>query len=156
MARPLSLVQAQLNEQISAAYPPTASGTASSTVTTDNTKEFSLKCLLKATQVSNTTALISRIFYDFPTRMAVSSGEALRYADNINRLLQYSQVFVMQDIDGDRRYALRMDTLLAEPEQRENVAQFLDNITLDVGVLMQYFHNHAAPRPIDSQQAAHR
>ena len=44
----------------------------------------------------------------------------------------HSKVFVIQDIDGDRSYSLRMDTLLDGDYAREDITRFFDEVTQDV------------------------
>jgi hypothetical protein len=100
--------------------------------------EFSLASFLHVVNTDDKAGLLSRIDYHFSRRAAVTISEALDCAEALNQLLVHSKVFVVQDIDGDHRYFLRMDTLLPDSSCRENIANFLDDIVADVGLLLRY------------------
>ena len=120
--------------------------------------DFSLQGFLRALKLGNSAGLLSRIRYTFPKAVPATAGDALNYADTINRLLRHSQVFVVKDIDGSGDHFLRMDTVMQGPYERENIARFLDNVTEDVETLVQYFSNkpstvhslHSMPKEADS------
>ena len=104
--------------------------------------ELSLKGLLREVRLNNRVGLISRINCCFPKDTRLTAKEALHCAELLNHLLVHSKVFVVQDIDGDQRYSFRMDTLLQGSCDRENIARFLDDITVDVEVLLHFFQGH--------------
>lgn len=99
---------------------------------------FELNCLVQAVQVNGKASLLSRVTYSFRQLPALTGQDALRYAEVLNCLLVHSQVFVIQDIDGDRHYSLQMDTLLSAPYRRRNISCFLDQISQDASLLIQY------------------
>ncbi len=154
MASPSSLVKEQCS--VAPISPAIQTNNDASDVKMNTAGDFSLQCLLQSIKVDGVAAIMSRVTYRFPPRMTVGSGEALRYAASLNRILVYSRVFVMQNIDGDRSYSLRMDTLLRDPQERDSVAQFLDNITLDITVLTRYFCDQSQPQRVAEPQLALR
>ncbi|MEM6451286.1 MAG: hypothetical protein AAF703_13325 [Cyanobacteria bacterium P01_D01_bin.105] len=90
--------------------------------------------------------MLSRVTYPLPRSHVFSGKNALHCAEVINYLLVHSEVFVMQDIDGDRYYSLWMDTLLLAPYNRSSLSQFLDDIAQDIEVLIQYFRYKEGPQ----------
>ena len=110
----------------------------------NNDRELTLDCLVRIIKVDNRPSLLSRVTYSFDRARPLTSREALHYAEVINCLLVHSQVFVIQDIDGDRYYSLQMDTLSSAPRNRRNLARFLDNIAQDVSILIQYCQSKAS------------
>ncbi len=107
-----------------------------------NQEEFSLECLLRVVKVRGKAELLSCVNYYFPEEITVSSKEALSCASQLNDLLMHSRVCVVQDIDGDRRYCLRMDTLLEGAYDAGNLASFLEKVTSDVAILLEYFSEY--------------
>lgn len=103
--------------------------------------DFSLDCSIRVIKVANGSGLLSRVVYPLPRSRSIRSKEALHYAEVLNCLLVHSRVFVNQDIDGDRRYSLQMDTVLPNPFNHGSITQFLDNIAQDSGVLLRYFQS---------------
>ncbi len=106
----------------------------------DNDKqEFSVECLLRVVKIRDKAELISRVLYHFPKEAAVSAKDALCCANKLNDLLIYSRVCVVQNIDGDGRFSLRMDTLLKGTREPHNISRFLEEITSDVAIILEYF-----------------
>ncbi|MFK8185083.1 MAG: hypothetical protein AB8B99_17060 [Phormidesmis sp.] len=105
--------------------------------------DLALDCSIQMIKADSGASLLSRVVYPFPRSLFLRGKDALHYAEVINCLLVHSRVFVNQDIDGDRRYSLQMDTLLPAPCDRSSIAQFLDHIAQDAGVLIQYFQSKA-------------
>ena len=97
---------------------------------------LSLKCTIQTIQTDGRSGLLSRVTYSIGRSHRLTSQEALHYAEIINYLLVHSQVFVVQDIDGDCGYSLRMDTLLSAPYNRRSIARFIDEIEQDINVLI--------------------
>lgn len=108
-----------------------------------NPGNFSLQGLFRAVRVGNAAGLLARINYYFPKGIKASGQEACRYAEVLNRLLVHSRVFVVQDIDGDLGYYLRLDAVLQGQYERNNLTTFLDNVRQDIAVLLQYFSDSA-------------
>lgn len=106
---------------------------------TQHDLEFSLECLLSVIKIEDKAGLLSRVSYSFPKELKVSSKEAFNCADALNPLLTYSQVFVVRDLDGDRGYSLRMDTVHNDSFSRESLATFFDRINQDLTILLKYF-----------------
>lgn len=115
-----------------------------------DTPDFSLDCSIQMLEEANHAGLSSRVSYHFPSRVPAALNDVFRYVDMLNPLLQYSKVFVVQDLDGDCSYYLRMDTVLTGTIDSKNVSALLDNVTQDVGILLQYFRYN-----IISQQPTH-
>lgn len=113
--------------------------------------EFSLDCLLSVIKIEDKVGLLSRVSYAFPKDLKVSSKEAFGYTDAINPLLAYSQVFVVRDLDGDRGYSLRMDTVHDDSFRRERLSAFFNCISQDVAVLLKYFGCQAFA--VDTEQS---
>ncbi len=115
-------------------------------------EDFCLECLLKVLKVGDRTGLLSRVNYYFPKDADVPVKRALHHAEMLNHLLMHSKVFVIQDIDGDRSYSLRMDTLLDGDYAREDITRFFDEVTQDVAALLQHFGyrvGHRSDRCVD-------
>ena len=112
--------------------------------------DFALECSVQRLKGPGNSGLSSRVSYYFPSRVPASLNDVFRYVDTLNPLLQHSKVFVVQDLDGDHSYYLRMDTVLTGHVGAETTAFLLDNVTQDVGVLLQYFRYN-----ILSQQPTH-
>lgn len=138
MSRSFTATKEQLLEICSAPKFPVEPFTLSAI---DDKSEFSLSCCFRVIRVGNQARLMSRIHYYITADRSVMAKDALYYAEKLNRLLAHSQIFVVQDIDGDRRYGLQMDTLLNAPADPAQLAQFLDNIAADVERLLQYFRD---------------
>lgn len=102
--------------------------------------DCSFNCFLKAVRVGPRMNLLSRVSYLLPGAIPATASDALRYADEVNEHLKYSEVFVVKDIDGDGHHYLRMDTILQDTFDRESISGFLDCITEDVSVLLNYFN----------------
>lgn len=111
----------------------------------DKREDFCLECLLRALRVGDRAGLLSRVNYYFPKNAAVPVKTAFHHAEMLNHLLVHSRVFVVQDIDGDRSYSLRMDTLLKGDYTQENIAHFFDEVVQDVAILLQYFGHATRP-----------
>lgn len=105
-----------------------------------NSDDCSYNCFLKAVRVGPRMNLLSRVSYLLPRAVPATASDALRYADEVNGYLKYSEVFVVKDIDGDGHHYLRMDTILQDTFDRESISGFLDCITEDVSVLLDYFN----------------
>ena len=108
----------------------------------DDKDEISLKCFLRAIRVDNQAGLLARVTYHFPRGMTVAVNDAFHYAEVLNHLLIDARVFVVQDIDGDCRYALRIDAVLQGRYDKTSISQFLDKLTQNVELLLSYFHYH--------------
>ena len=106
--------------------------------------DFALDGLIKRIRVDGRTCLLSRVTYPFARSLPLTGKDALHYAEVIGCMLVHSQVFVIQDLDGDRHYSLRMETLLSAPYSRKDFSHFLDHITQDVAVLIRYCRNKDA------------
>jgi hypothetical protein len=119
-------------------------------------EEFSLECLLRVVKIRDKRELLSRVNYYFPQGVAITAQNALDCADRLNTLLVHSRVYVVQNIDGDRRYSLRMDTLLKGAYDSESIASFLEEITSDVAILLEYFSEYLPllPAPKSTLSAA--
>lgn len=105
----------------------------------DDREAFSLDCSLRVVKIRDKAELLSQVHCYFPEEITILAKDALYCADRLNALLVQSRVCVVQNIDGDRRYALRMDTLLKGTYEADNIASFLENVTSDVAVLLEYF-----------------
>jgi hypothetical protein len=105
-------------------------------------EEFSLDCLLRVVKIQGKAELLSRVNYYFPKEIKVSAQNALDCANQLNTLLVNSRVCVVQNIDGDGRFALRMDTLLNGAYEADNIARFLEKVTSDVARLLEYFSEY--------------
>ncbi|MEM8501572.1 MAG: hypothetical protein AAF716_00285 [Cyanobacteria bacterium P01_D01_bin.1] len=101
--------------------------------------DFSLPCLLKAIKVDGKAGLLSRISYYFTQGVLHSLESAFHYADDLNRQLVHSRVFVVKDVDGDQSYYLRMDTVVSGACDRQNISLFLSKVNQDVEILVNYF-----------------
>ena len=121
--------------------------------------DLSLDCSIKAMRMDGKSGLLARLTYPLVQSSnsvsarshSMTSREALHYAEVINYLLVRSQVFVIQDLDGDRRYQLQMDTLLSAPYSRRRLAQFVDDITQDASVLVHYCRNNVEGCSLQTQ-----
>jgi hypothetical protein len=105
-------------------------------------EEFSLDCLLRVVKIQGKAELLSRVNYYFPKGITVSAQNALDCANQLNTRLVNSRVCVVQNIDGDGRFALRMDTLLQGAYEANNIANFLEKVTSDVARLLEYFSEY--------------
>ncbi|MGC1308504.1 MAG: hypothetical protein WA885_14865 [Phormidesmis sp.] len=94
-------------------------------------ENFSIKCLFRVIQVGSRKGLLARINYRFPKAPVLSAQQAFYYAEKLNQRLVHSKVFVVQDIDGDRSYFVRIDTVLYTGYDRRSVANLLDNVSED-------------------------
>jgi hypothetical protein len=103
---------------------------------------FSLECLLRVVKIQDKAELVSRVNYYFPQEIAISARTALHCAERLNALLIHSRVYVVQNIDGDCRFSLRMDTLLKDAHSADNIGKFLEQITSDVAILLEYFADY--------------
>lgn len=103
-------------------------------------EEFSLDCTLRAIRVGKTAGLLARVRFPFGPAMSITKREALNRAEVLNHLLLHSKVFVTEDIDGDGRCFLYMDTLLQGRYQRESIRQFLDFVTQDIEITLSYLY----------------
>ncbi len=98
----------------------------------------------QAIRIDSTIGLLSQINCYFPRKLSVSVSAAFGYAAAINQQLVHSTVFVIQDIDGDNGYYLKMDTLIkrsyktADCEPQE-VAIFLASVSQDIERLNRFF-----------------
>ena len=101
--------------------------------------DVSIQCLLRAIKVGGTAGLLARINYYFPQDAKVSVKEAFRHANALNHWMGNAKVFVVQDLDGDRGYYLRMDAVLDGQYERKNLTKFLEGLCQDVDVLRGYF-----------------
>lgn len=101
--------------------------------------DFLLDCSIQALKGLGDTGLSSRVSYYFPSKVPASLNDVFRYVDELNALLLHSKVFVVQDLDGDRSYYLRMDTVLLGSINASSISALLDNIAQDVSILLQYF-----------------
>ncbi len=101
--------------------------------------DFSLQCRLTAIKVDGKAGLLARISYFCTQGIPVSLEHAFQYAEDLNQILVHSQVFVVQNIDSDQTYYLRMDTVLRGAYDRQNISLFLSNVNQDVDILMNYF-----------------
>ncbi|MEL7349917.1 MAG: hypothetical protein AAF050_08440 [Cyanobacteria bacterium J06649_5] len=107
---------------------------------------FSLECLLRAIKIGNTAGLLARTNYYFPSGVHPSSKEVFRYTGTLNTLLLHSKVFVVKDLDGDRGYYLRMDTVLEGQYESSNITDFFRSISADVEIMVNYFNAEIKPR----------
>lgn len=89
--------------------------------------------------MNNTSGLLARINYRFPPETLVSASDVFRYAEVLNYLLVNSKVFVIQDIDGDRGYALRMDAFCSGCHERDSINDFFVGVSRDIEILLNYF-----------------
>ncbi|MEL6159728.1 MAG: hypothetical protein AAFQ40_05315 [Cyanobacteria bacterium J06623_5] len=105
----------------------------------DQDKDFSFNCSFRVFRANGRMGLHSRVSYYFQHGIPASVGDVFRYAEILNQLLVHSQVFVVQDIDGDLGYYLRMDTISQCDYERQEVSLFLDKVTEDVDILLRYF-----------------
>jgi len=101
--------------------------------------DFSLRCRLKAIKVDGKAGLLARISYSFTQGTPTSLKHVFQYAEDLNQQLLHSQVFVVQNIDGDQTYYLRMDTVLSGAYERQNISLFLSKVNQDVDILVNYF-----------------
>ena len=125
--------------------------------------DFVLDCSVQALKGHDNVGLSSRVSYYFPSQVPASLNDVFRYADTLNPLLQYSKVFVVEDLDesgekspfsqhlqrqekrqgqrrGERRsYYLRMDTVLAGHINASSLSTLLDYVAQDIGILLKYF-----------------
>lgn len=101
--------------------------------------DFSLQCLLKAIKIDGQAGLLARTSYRFTQAAPNSLPHAFQHADTLNQQLAHSRVFVVQDVDGDQSYYLRMDTVLSGAYERQNISLFLSRVNQDVGILVDYF-----------------
>jgi len=106
---------------------------------TSSNCDLSVNCLLKVVRIGQTASLSARVKYVFSEAVPATAADALNYADEINQKLQYSQVFVVKDIDGSGQHYLRMDSVLHTHYKRQDISHFLDRITQDIGILVSYF-----------------
>jgi len=113
---------------------------------------LSLGCSIRAIRVEGETGLLSRVTYPLARSHTCTGRRALHYAEMVNHLLVYSQVFVVQDIDGDRSYSLQMDTLLSAPCNRRSIARFIDNVEQDITVLIRYCKSKTAKESDDENE----
>lgn len=112
--------------------------------------DFILDCSVQMLKGPGSTGLSSRVSYYFPSRVPATLNDVFRYVDTLNPLLQHSEVFVVQDLDGNHSYYLRMDTVLTAPVDSQTISVLLDNVTQDVGILLQYFrYNITSSQPVD-------
>ncbi|MEM9087610.1 MAG: hypothetical protein AAGC93_02590 [Cyanobacteria bacterium P01_F01_bin.53] len=106
--------------------------------------DVSIQCLLRAIKVGGAAGLLARINYYFPKAQGASVlggsvKQAFRHADALNHCMGNSRVFVVQDLDGDRGYYLRMDAVLNGRYERRNLTKFLEGLCQDVDVFRRYF-----------------
>jgi len=101
--------------------------------------DFTLDCSVQRLKSPGNAGLSSRVSYYFPSRVPASLNDVFRYVDKLNSLLQHSKVFVVQDLDGDHSYYLRMDTVLIGSIKAESISTLLEAVTQDVDVLLRYF-----------------
>lgn len=118
----------------------------SRSTTSQGNADFTLDCSIQEIEGSDHSGLSSRVSYYFPSRVPTSLNDVFRYADMINPLLLHSQVFVVQDLDGDRSYYLRMDTVLPGAANEASISSLLDNVTQDVSILLKYFRYNVLNR----------
>ncbi|MEM9152607.1 MAG: hypothetical protein AAGB19_19415 [Cyanobacteria bacterium P01_F01_bin.3] len=111
----------------------------SSLLTPADSPDFTLECSIQRLKGKGNIGLSSRVNYYFSSRVPASLNDVFRYVDTLNPLLQHSEVFVVQDLDGDHGYYLRMDTVRVGCIDSENVSVLLDNVTQDIHVFLQYF-----------------
>ncbi len=100
----------------------------------------------QAIRIDSPTGLLSQINCYFLRELSVSVSAAFGYAAAINQQLVNSTVFVVQDIDGDSGYYLRMDTLLkrcyeAEDGEPKDVSIFLASVSQDIERLSRFFRD---------------
>ena len=147
MSRPVI----QLKERLLAACPDVNKNRKPvSLFSSQHDSEFSLDCLLSVIKIEDKTGVLSRVTYAFPQKTKVSSKDAFQHADAINSLLAYSQVFVVRDLDGDRGYSLRMDTVHNGTSHRESLSAFFDCISQDVTVLLKYFDSQVFAADVEA------
>jgi hypothetical protein len=101
--------------------------------------DFSLQCRLKAIKVDGKVGLLARTSYSFTQETPTSLKHVFQYAEDLNQQLLYSQVFVVQNIDSDQTYCLRMDTVLSSAYERQDISLLLSKVSQDVDILMSYF-----------------
>ena len=87
----------------------------------------------------NESGLCARLSYYLPTQVHVSLNHIFDDAEALNQRLASSQVFVVQDLDGDRGYYLRMDTVQTGRVDAESISKLLDSVAQDVSILLAYY-----------------
>ncbi len=100
-----------------------------------------LDCSIQAITGGENAGILSRVIYRFSTKVSASLEDVFRYEAALNQRLIHSKVFVVQDLDGDQGYYLRMDTVIKGRAERRVVSAFLDDVTEDVAILLTYFEH---------------
>lgn len=143
----------QMREHLLSGYASASSGRKRSSVFSPKYKEdLSLDCTVQTLKGSDRTGLISRVSYHFLAKVPASLEDVFRYVKALNQQLIHSQVFVVQDLDGNGEYYLRMDTIIKGNIDRRRISTFLDNVTEDVTIVLTYF-NHQAPHHTSTSSA---
>ena len=146
----------QMREHLLTGHELTSLGRKRSSIFRPKYKEdLSLDCTVQNLVGSDRAGLISRVSYRFLAKVPATLEDVFRYVAALNSLLVYSQVFVVQDLDGDGSYYLRMDTIIKGDINRKSIYKFLDNITEDVRIILTYF-NHQVPQQAPCQEQLDR
>ncbi|MEO0887728.1 MAG: hypothetical protein AAFY54_17615, partial [Cyanobacteria bacterium J06648_10] len=82
-----------------------------------------------------------RLSYYLPTQLHVSLNHIFDDAEALNQRLASSQVFVVQDLDGDRGYYLRMDTVQTGRVDAGSISRLLESVTQDFAILLAYYRS---------------
>ncbi|MEL7070756.1 MAG: hypothetical protein AAGN15_19135 [Cyanobacteria bacterium J06581_3] len=98
---------------------------------------LSLKCAMQT--LPSGGGLCARLSYYFPTPVVISLDHIFTDAEALNQRLVSSQVFVVQDLDGDHGYYLRMDTVQTGRVDAESISKLLDSVAQDVSILLAYY-----------------
>ncbi len=105
---------------------------------------YSIECSIQTLKRGDRTGVISQIGYQLSRQGDRSVNKVFSDARMLNRQLTASEVFVVKDLDGNRGYYLRMDTILigdvrTKDSRQMLISQLLDHITQDIDILRNYF-----------------
>lgn len=137
---------AQIKEQTAIAYFPTLPSAPLSKLLDGGKTGFSIQSKPQPTLIHSPTGLLSQIDCYFPRGLSVSASAAFDYAAAINQQLVHSKAFVVQDIDGDGGYYLRVDTLLegcyeAKDYDPKAIDTLLASMSQDLERLNRFFRD---------------